>query len=72
MKTFSFKYLLSDLDGIIRHYPSERDREIERKLNLPPKAISSAAFERPLLSKAICGVMSDEELHQSILANWCS
>jgi hypothetical protein len=28
------KYLLSDLDGVIRHFSPERDQEIERRCGL--------------------------------------
>lgn len=65
-KNIAIKYLLSDLDGVIRHYPPERDREIEKKLGLPEKTITSAAFEKTLLSKAICGIISDEEWRAEI------
>lgn len=54
------KFLLSDLDGVIRMYPPERTSSIEQKLDLPPGSICSAAFERTLLTQVVCGVITDE------------
>jgi phosphoglycolate phosphatase-like HAD superfamily hydrolase len=54
------KYLLSDLDGVIRIYPPERASSIEQKLGLPSGAIFSAAFEKTLITQAVCGHMTDE------------
>ncbi len=54
------KYLLSDLDGVIRHFPPERDQEIEKKFGLSDGTLISAAFEKSLLTQAITGQISDE------------
>jgi len=59
--SMDFKFILSDLDGVIRTYPDERVHLIEQKYGLKPGAIFSAAFEKKLLSKAVCGIMTDEE-----------
>ena len=54
------KYLLSDLDGVIRKYPPERAGIIEQKHGLQDGVIFSAAFERTLLSQVVCGLITDE------------
>lgn len=60
------KYLLSDLDGVIRMYPPERARAIEQKHGLPDGAIFSSAFEKTLLSQAVCGHITDEAWRSEI------
>lgn len=55
------KFLLSDLDGVIRTFPTERVTAIETKWNLPLGSIFLAAFEKTLLTKAVCGFITDEE-----------
>ena len=69
------KYLLSDLDGVIRHFNSERDQEIERRCGLPPGILLGTAFEKNLLTRAITGKISDEIWRSEItdeLAQVCS
>lgn len=56
----NIKFLLSDLDGVIRMYPPERAASIEQKHGLQAGAIFSHAFEKTLLSKAVCGHITDE------------
>ncbi len=46
------KFLLSDLDGVIRMYPPERAAFIEQKYGFQAGAIFSNAFEKALLTKA--------------------
>ena len=70
----NFKFILSDLDGVIRHYPLERNSKIEKKYNLPEGTILKTAFEKENLNKAVCGKLSDEEWRQTIeiaLAKLC-
>lgn len=55
------RFLLSDLDGVIRLYPPERAGSIEQKFGLPGGVIFAATFEKTLLSQAVCGLISDEE-----------
>lgn len=64
-----FKYILSDLDGVIRHYPLERNSKIEKKYNLPEGIILKTAFEKENLNKVVCGKTSDEDWRQSIELN---
>jgi FMN phosphatase YigB (HAD superfamily) len=54
------KFVLSDLDGVIRIYPPEHFRLIETKYCIPPGVIFKAAFEKELLNRAVCGHISDE------------
>ncbi len=42
----AIKYLLSDLDGVIRHFSPERDREIEQKCGLTQGVLLGTAFEK--------------------------
>lgn len=56
----NFKFLLSDLDGVIRKYPQSRDQAIEEKFGLPKGSIYSAAFKNSFLEEAVCGRISDE------------
>lgn len=60
------KFLLSDLDGVIRMYPPERDASIEQKYGLQAGAIFSNAFEKALLAKAVCGLITDETWRSEI------
>ncbi len=67
LKNETIKYLLLDLDGVIRHYPIQRNLQIEQKYNLKESTLLSAAFEKQLLSKAVCGLISDEEWRAEII-----
>lgn len=60
------KYLLSDLDGVIRKYPQSRDHQIESKFGLAHGAIYSAAFKNPLLEEVVCGRIKDEAWRSDI------
>lgn len=64
-----FKFILSDLDGVIRKFPPERDVSIEKKYNLPPGSIFATAFNKTNLDKAVCGLISDESWRQDIQDN---
>ncbi len=57
----NLKYILTDLDGVIRHYPRDRDLELHKKYLLPQDAITEAAFEKHLLKQVVCGHMTDEQ-----------
>jgi FMN phosphatase YigB (HAD superfamily) len=61
------KYLLSDLDGVIRHFSPERDREIEQRCGLSPGSLLGTAFEKSLLTRAITGLISDEVWRSEIV-----
>lgn len=61
------KYLLSDLDGVIRHFSPERDQEIEKRCGLSSGALLGTAFEKSLLTRAITGILSDESWRNEII-----
>ncbi len=63
------KAIVTDLDGVIRHFPAHRDGEIEQRYDLPLRAISKAAFDSSLLQLAITGKISDEEWRSQIQKN---
>ncbi len=65
---FPFKFILSDLDGVIRKYPQSRDQHIESKFGLPSGTIFSAAFTGPQLNEVVCGRISDEHWRSNIIA----
>ncbi|MNK88062.1 Phosphatase [compost metagenome] len=54
------KVIITDLDGVIRHFPIERDEAIELRFNLPEGTLSRLAFEPALLEKVITGTIKDE------------
>jgi len=56
----SMQAVLTDLDGVIRFFPADRDRSIELKYGLPMGAIAKVAFSPRLLLPAIKGVLPDE------------
>lgn len=69
------KFLLSDLDGVIRYFSAERDQEIERRFGLTQGILLGTAFEKNLLTRAITGKISDEVWRAeitAILAKVCS
>jgi putative hydrolase of the HAD superfamily len=61
-----FKAILTDLDGVIRHFPTQRDGEIETSLGLPRGIIAQAAFERGLLLKVTTGRITDRVWREEI------
>ncbi len=61
------RYILSDLDGVIRHFSPERDWEIEQRCGLSQGALLGAAFEKTLLTRAITGLISDEAWRTEIV-----
>lgn len=74
-KMRGIKYLLSDLDGLIRHFPSERDQEIEQRCGLSEGILLRTAFEKSLLARVVTGKISDEVWRSEIadaLATLCS
>ncbi len=56
-----FKYILSDLDGVIRKFPIERNSVIEKKFGLELGILFKMAFgDKNLLNSAVCGHITDE------------
>jgi len=56
-----YKLLIIDLDGVIRLWPHDIDRQIEAAAGLPVGAIKRAAFSVDILEPAITGRCTDEE-----------
>lgn len=62
------KYILSDLDGVIRKFPYERDEAIEERLGFSRGALYKTAFEKSLLSRAVLGQITDDVWREEITA----
>jgi len=60
------KTILTDLDGVIRIWPPERNREAERTAGLPEGTILKTAFSDDLLPLAITGQITDDEWRRRI------
>jgi putative hydrolase of the HAD superfamily len=61
------RLIVTDLDGVIRHFPRERDNQIESRFGLPIGSLAKKAFEPGLLQSVITGKISDEEWRGKIL-----
>ncbi len=68
-REFSIKFLLTDLDGVLRHYPSHLNQKIEERLQLPSGSILSAAFVREALQDVVTGAITDEAWRQMAVKN---
>lgn len=55
------KAIITDLDGVIRHFPTNRNEEYEKQYGLPQGTLVKSAFEHSDLNKVIKGEISDEE-----------
>lgn len=55
------KVILSDLDGVIRHYPDYHSVEIENEFEIPSGKLLPVAFQKKLLEPVVTGQISDEE-----------
>lgn len=63
------KFILSDLDGVIRKFPNERNTEIEEKYGLPKGSLVQSAFQTPFLERAVCGQITDEQWREEVGKN---
>lgn len=61
------KAFLTDLDGVIRIWPSTQDTDAERAVGLPGGAIKGVAFAPDLLLPTITGKRTDEVWRQQIV-----
>jgi HAD superfamily hydrolase (TIGR01509 family) len=59
--------LLVDLDGVVRHWASETQHDIEDRHGLPRGALTTAAFTPELLRPAILGWHDDEVWRTAIV-----
>ncbi|MCB0065343.1 MAG: HAD family hydrolase [Caldilineaceae bacterium] len=61
------KAFLTDLDGVIRIWPSTQDSDAENAVGLPNSAIKQVAFAPDLLLPTITGKRTDEAWRQQIV-----
>lgn len=61
------KAFLTDLDGVIRIWPSTQDSDAENAVGLPSGAIKRVAFAPDLLLPTITGKRTDEAWRQQIV-----
>lgn len=59
--------VLCDIDGVLRHWPPNRD--LEQAHGLSPGALAAAAFAPARLEPAIIGTVTDEEWRAAIAAD---
>ena len=64
----SLKVILTDLDGVIRHWNSASLNKAEVELNLPKGYVFSICFEKELLLQVITGQISDSEWRKIVQA----
>ena len=67
-KMHSLKIILTDLDGVIRHWNSDTIHKKEIESGLEPGYLYSICFEENLLLKAVTGQISDTEWRGSVQA----
>src|SRR5690242_17163784 len=56
----SYRALIFDMDGVIRHWDAAETRAIEEEYGLPEGAIHAAAFEPSLFERVLTGRIADE------------
>jgi HAD superfamily hydrolase (TIGR01509 family) len=61
-----YKFILSDLDGVIRTYPFEHSQLVESEYGIPPGTLLPMAFQKKLLEPAITGKVSDEVWREQV------
>ena len=64
----SLKVILTDLDGVIRHWNSASLNKAEVELNLPKGYVFSIYNEKELLLQVITGQISDSEWRKIVQA----
>lgn len=62
----SLKVILTDLDGVIRHWNSDSIHEKEIECGFNPGYLYSVCFEATLLSQVITGRISDDEWRNQV------
>lgn len=67
MRHTTIRAILTDFDGVLRHFPKERDAAIEYEFHLPPGILSKTAFQTGLLYSAVTGQITDEQWRSSIV-----
>lgn len=62
----NIKAIISDLDGVIRYFPENRNSHFEQIHSIPSGTIMSCAFEHEDLYKVIRGKITDQEWRRNI------
>ena len=60
--------ILTDLDGVLRIFPSHHNGSVENALGLKPGSFLPIAFQRKFLEPAVAGKITDEQWRQNIIA----
>jgi putative hydrolase of the HAD superfamily len=61
-----FKAVVTDLNGVIRHFAPERILKIENRFQLREGAIGNVAFDKTLFQQVITGQISDEDWRKKV------
>lgn len=64
--------LLTDLDGVIRHWPKTHAPDIEHATGLPPGTLPATAFQQDMVLPAITGRISHEAWVAAVAARLAS
>ncbi len=64
--TKKVKAVITDLDGVVRFFPENRDNEFEKKYSLPIGSLVESAFTGDDLNQVITGKISDKEWRSRI------
>ncbi|WP_371806173.1 HAD-IA family hydrolase [Candidatus Lokiarchaeum ossiferum] len=60
------KAIITDLDGVIRYFPPQRNSEFETRYGLPQGTLLHTAFGYPDLNQVITGKITDHEWRSNI------
>ena len=60
------RVVLTDLDGVIRRWPASQFQSVEDAYGLERGSLSRAAFDKPLLTDAITGAITDAQWRKQI------
>lgn len=64
--TIMIKYILTDLDGVIRKWNNRKLQKIEKEMSISKSNLLSVCFERQLLRRVITGEISDSTWRQIV------
>ncbi len=66
------KYILTDLDGVIRKWDNSKLKKIEEKMNITEDNLLSICFESKLLNQVITGEISDNKWRELVEEKYSS
>ena len=64
----SLKAILTDLDGVIRHWGSEALHVMEERFGLAKGHLFGICFEKNILAQVVTGQISDQEWREIVQA----